>query len=884
MKPGIRSLAGITAVAVACMGVRHWNSGAIPVSVTINGELSYEAAIAAWQVIGPFQFTESAWREASAVSDVGLNHDYLAEYGEPEGTVREAALKQLTGAVGEEAVRSTRVLTGGPTLDFRALFATDSYAVAYAASIIQSTLAQDVGLVIGSDDACKVWLNGRLVLAESLKAEQGLRKYHHVERVRLSKGRNLLLAKVDQKRPGKWGLAISVVSAREAERLAVAHHAAEWMFRRILKPGDRPLLNVRVFGPRVGSSVAVNITGPDGVRRSVDVPTSGDTVALPPTTTDGYYSWTATVSDLDISGSYFTGDLTAFVKDAESLIPRLSADDAINAQATIHRLRHLLHPSRAQGHDAVWNRKVMQLVGEVVTTQQLGRPYRGRVGRHLRGYRSRVDGSVQHYQVFVPHTAPKALPVAFIVPPDQGTLRPFLESNWVALEHEILELERAATATGIAVVWPGWRGNVSDSTLAYADFLEIVEDLKRNYTLDEGRLYAAGYCAGGRRALLLAERYPHVLAAVAGIATALPGTRESEGDVFEHARNLRNVRVYLLHGALDPEGPVDKVLAFRQECQRFGSAVVVDVIPEADNQYFPDDRDLRVFRFFERQKREKPPTGVSLVVRDRQFATAHWLTIRRVERAGERATADAALTQDALEVDTSNVARLGLDLSAFPSLRGTRIRVRNGRVTCDVVRNGLREVCINRYAPPPTYGSRSKDVASGPIGAVFGGRVIVVRTRDAPSSAFAKAVLEQWTMMWRQQFFVEARVIDEEQLTEREMRRANLVVVGSPRVGTALAQLVSAVPVKHRGGGLEIAGTPVDGPASYVVLYPHALSRGCYIMLIGSSPGAVLDDARVIATVVSSRADVLVWPATGARWAAMFDEDWSTLRRMPAAW
>jgi putative heme-binding domain-containing protein len=99
-------------------------------------------------------------------------------------------------------------------------------AVAYAVTLIDAAQAVETRLLCGSDDGLKIWLNGKLVHANSITRAAGRRQ--DVAQVRFQPGLNRLLVKVNQG-TGGWGFiaevedtwgALTEVTAGEVAALA----------------------------------------------------------------------------------------------------------------------------------------------------------------------------------------------------------------------------------------------------------------------------------------------------------------------------------------------------------------------------------------------------------------------------------------------------------------------------------------------------------------------------------------------------------------------------------------------------------------------------------------------------------------------------------------
>lgn len=147
-----------------------------------------------WLVCGPFPYEK----------DQTIRTDFLQEQGGESGIVPAPGLTHKSSSVlgGTVTWQRSKADDSGK-LDFKKYLHPNQKNVAYAAVFIQCDKKIPALLKIGSNDRVKVWLNGKLIhfyprpRASGPDADQIL--------VALQKGKNLLLAKVDQE-GGNWWL------------------------------------------------------------------------------------------------------------------------------------------------------------------------------------------------------------------------------------------------------------------------------------------------------------------------------------------------------------------------------------------------------------------------------------------------------------------------------------------------------------------------------------------------------------------------------------------------------------------------------------------------------------------------------------------------------
>jgi pimeloyl-ACP methyl ester carboxylesterase len=218
---------------------------------------------------------------------------------------------------------------------------------------------------------------------------------------------------------------------------------------------------------------------------------------------------------------------------------------------------------------------------------------------HLRQYISRVDGTPQNYLLFLPAGAKGPLPLVVVAPFAQKPVRPFLESAHIAWPDDLEDIQNAANTSGVAVALTDGRGNIGDAPIGEADEFEVLNDVNSNYSIDRQRLYLYGTCEGGRRALLLAEHYPGLFAAIGVYGPTLTAySRYQQGgndDPFALTGKLSSTPVFLVKGEYDDSPPTADLEAFSAKLKKSGSPSEIEIIP--DGMHKQKRVEQRIFPF-----------------------------------------------------------------------------------------------------------------------------------------------------------------------------------------------------------------------------------------------------------------------------------------------
>lgn len=188
----IRFFSKILKIFVAIYLFHAWSS---PINAAGDAVFSFKADvfISDWLVCGPFPVSGSQ----------NINFDYLFEHdGEsginPSESLQHSSSSVTSGKVSWQRIKADK--TG--KLNFRTKLFPNDNNITYAAVIIKCTEETPTLLMTGSNDRLKVWINGKLVHYYTELRASG----PDVDQtpILLRKGKNLLLAKVDNEGDNWW--------------------------------------------------------------------------------------------------------------------------------------------------------------------------------------------------------------------------------------------------------------------------------------------------------------------------------------------------------------------------------------------------------------------------------------------------------------------------------------------------------------------------------------------------------------------------------------------------------------------------------------------------------------------------------------------------------
>jgi poly(3-hydroxybutyrate) depolymerase len=530
-----------------------------------------EIPITQWQLLGPFQFDKRDLEGPEAEHRLaGLNHDYLQDFGLEEASVNASSFllahTPKNGLIPNRQFGNRLVAIQPKTniLQLASVQQPFDHAVAYATVIVASPLDQDIVLAAGSDDGMKLWLNHDLLWADAnYCVDSRLRKFGRLIGAHLRKGDNFLMVKVCNL-TDDWQLIVNLFTAGQALVLARDNGVNPILFTSVINVGE----NLELRGDLLPRSTTVHLEITDHAHAPVDH--AELTVErrfrhkLGKLKSGGLHYCRLSISGETIERPFYYGDLEAGYERLLHQIEKVNASDEsvkIDLQAQLARLEHLLRTSSRTSE--FWDQKVVSSFVEIesglTSLQKLSSTFKQAPGSHIRGYRSSVDGQIQHYWIHVPERAQrsaKAMPLVVVLPFITARNQPFLQSYYLAAFDEEERYRILADEYGFSVVQLWGRGNYLGGTaIGTADVFDTLKAIRKDYNIDADRIYLLGYCEGGRLALLLGERFPDRFAAIAADApiTAEPLRRPFAERWVQYASpisavaQLKNISLLIRH-------------------------------------------------------------------------------------------------------------------------------------------------------------------------------------------------------------------------------------------------------------------------------------------------------------------------------------------------
>jgi hypothetical protein len=551
-------------------------------------------------------------------------------------------------------------------------------------------------------------------------------------------------------------------------------------------------------------------------------------------------------------------------------------------------------------------------------------PWNSATGLIVRGYVSRIDGSVQPYGLVVPASYQATTPARF-------RLDVWCHGRQERLS-ELSFINGRQTTPGeflppnAFVLHPYGRFCNANRFAGEVDLFEAIEDIKKHYPIDENRMVMRGFSMGGAACWQFAVHFPSTWAAAA------PGAGFSETaeflkffqdevlhptwyekklwhlyDCTDYALNLFNCPTVAYSGEVDRQKQAADMMA--KALKEEGIDMVHIIGAKAPHRYTPEAKVQINERIdsIARAGRDPLPDKVSFTTWTLRYNRSFWVQVDGLEQHWERARVDGDLSggkQGGPRIKTKNVSALTLTIPSglcpFDVRKQPVVEIDDEAVVAPQPLSDRSWMASFRKAtgkwiaaPPDDDGKLHKRHGlQGPIDDAFMDSFVMVRpTGPELSEKVRKWVTAEMTHAidhWRRQFRGEARVKDDKDITDADIAAHNLVLWGDPTSNFILAKIAGKLPLKWDKNNVALGegAYPADHHVP-VLIYPNPLNPKRYLVLNSGFTFREYDylsNARQNAklpdfAVVDVDVPVSSQSPGGIVTAGFFTEDWGLLDR-----
>ena len=571
------------------------------------------------------------------------------------------------------------------------------------------------------------------------------------------------------------------------------------------------------------------------------------------------------------------------------------ADAAVSAKGVAWALRYDM---RFEPADVQLMKTVLAKGAERLAALDQGElPWVGQVGRVVRGYRSRVDGSVQPFGLVVPRTLQAGRPLRLDVVL-HGSTRPvglselrfmgrFQEGapGGVSLDEPYIELHPLGRVENCY----RWAGET--------DVFEAIEAVCRQYPIDRDRIVLRGMSMGASGTWHLGLKHPDRFVALGPYCGYVDTHQFSEtplesfvrvGELPDHQEqglHMLDSVDYAANGSMVPaiacmgakDVFFDAHVLMGQAYRREGLQLVNLISPDTGHTIDPVTmrEQMRLIGAFADRGLDRLPAHVRFVTWTLKYPRCHWVELQRLGRHYERAEFEARRLADGLiQVSrTTNITRFQL---APEVVLGERPRVRLGEVEIDLAEHPRERPVVLELeggkwqlveADSVRGGVAKRPGLQGPIDDAFAAPFLCVRGTGTPWNqqmhAAALATLDQFARDWGQYLRGDLRIVDDTAVTEADRLNHHLILFGDPGSHRLLAEALPGLPVKWTRETIEMDGERYPSDKHLPVLIhpsPWGGAEGKYL---------VVNSGHTFHASEFAKLNYLLYPRLG---------DWAVLR------
>ncbi|HEX7319937.1 MAG TPA: prolyl oligopeptidase family serine peptidase [bacterium] len=568
--------------------------------------------------------------------------------------------------------------------------------------------------------------------------------------------------------------------------------------------------------------------------------------------------------------------------------------------------------------------------GDLITRKICWLKIKNSDSSYARTFLSKIDNSCQYYAVLPPADYGPDSTYALIMTchgagvEARGQVGAYTQKDWA---YVVAPTNRRR----FGFDWQDW---------GRLDFLEVLDEVKKNYKTDENRVYLTGHSMGGHGVWHIGLSHPDLFAAIAPsagwttIQLYAPFTlqksylfaepeqlkyrdmvmREDNPALF--LENALNLPIYILHGGADDNVPPVQARLMNKYLSGMHKIYIYNEVPDMSHWWDIDSTpgtdcvDLKeMMEFMKKQTRNPWPQEVRIRPYDlAQTNNSYWIHIDELEKLyhSSELTAqqkhyviDDYLTGgfevDDIKMSWSNVkaatisfkTKLEAERSGF-SINGKQSIFSNGK-SLDV--SIYKEGNNYKIGKPKEHGLKKIPELYGPIKrAFFSPFILVYGTTGEPMSTennlhLARSYAYTWWI--RANGFVE--ILPDTEVTEEITEQFNMILFGNNETNSYVKYINYKLPINIEYGHFRVGKERLDADDLCLMeIYPNPLNKERFVLVYAPASAYAEKHMSLFPVLYSGSGlpDFIIWDASAARfgWAGVvacgfFDQRWQLDRK-----
>ncbi|MFT5408518.1 MAG: pimeloyl-ACP methyl ester carboxylesterase [Verrucomicrobiales bacterium] len=490
-------------------------------------------------------------------------------------------------------------------------------------------------------------------------------------------------------------------------------------------------------------------------------------------------------------------------------------------------------------------------------------PWTRQKGLVVRGFRSKIDGSVQPYGLVIPEHY------------HFGKVQEYRLDFWFhgrgERTNEVAFMQERMTKIGqyapadTIMLHPYARYSNANKFAGEIDCLEALKHVKAGYKVADKRILVRGFSMGGAACWQFAVHYPSLWCAAnpgAGFSETPEFLKSFQGETLNptpwekklwqlydctgYALNLRDLPTVAYSGEVDRQKQAADIMAIAMRAR--GMELTHIIGPGVAHKIHPDSKTDIAARLDKIVATPQPWSrdAIAFETYTLRYSTSHWLRIDRMGEHWKRAAFETTRTGKGIEIKTTNITALTmLPESPFDSplqRDGQEFSIDGHTIEMPFDLNRaethfVREGDVWKLGKPKERLAK-KPALQGPIDDAFMDSFMFVAPTGEDPTKFGdweRAERARAITHWRQQFRGDARVKSDKEVSEKDIADHNLVFWGNPSSNALLAKIADQLPIKWDAKTIRVGDKSYDAKShALIMVYPNPLNPERYIVLNSS--------------------------------------------------
>ncbi len=492
-------------------------------------------------------------------------------------------------------------------------------------------------------------------------------------------------------------------------------------------------------------------------------------------------------------------------------------------------------------------------------------PWTDSTGLVVRGYVSKIDGSVQPYGLVIPETYSHQSAGGYRLDSwFHGRGENLSELNFL---NERLRSRGEFHPDRAIVLHLYGRYCNANKFAGEIDLLEALDHVQAHYAIDPQRLVVRGFSMGGAACWQFATHYAGRWAAAAPGAgfsetadflkvfqkeTVNPPDYEQKlwhmYDATDYALNLFHCPTVAYSGEIDSQRQAAEMMTKSLAAE--GMELTHLIGPKTAHSYESHAREEvnRRIDSIAAVGRNPMPREIRFTTWTLRYPDMAWARIEGMEKHWERARLHAVIeSSQSINIQTTNITDLTLDMASglcpLDPARPVKLTINGKKLTgskpgtdrswkIKLSRKKGNWAVVNGY----DESLHKRPGLQGPIDDAFMDSFMVVTpTGEAwypANGKWAASEQEHAIKEWRSQFRGEARVKAQSDISTNDINSHNLILFGDPQSNPLIARILPMLPLQWTKEQLTVAGKtyPANGNMP-VLIYPNPLNPKKYVVI-----------------------------------------------------